>query len=607
MALLGKTSRAARAVSLGPFAAALAPLLYAALRAAAHGHLGSSEVTRAVLGDDPRAWHTPSMLLAKACTLVPLGPLSLRVATASALALALAARALYRSIDILLRAQGVAHEALIQPLALGVTLFTCGAPALFLQGVLPEAYALQMALALLCLSRLAELEASWPSHDLRPLYAAAVAFGLCAANDLRSALVLLPAALPTLSRVLHAKNGEPLARALALAVFAGGGSAIGLCFVHAEPGELAVGVSTVASATPAPLVIVRAFAQELGLFALIVGFGAVAALQTPGVRRVAVLWTSAAVAPLLLYGLFAHSSEARAGLGFIAYSLPASAVLAAALPGALLAPDGRSRERVSRGQLGALLVLLAIGALRLHHSASETRTPTFTFLDSWSARARLRLPARALLLLRDGNAAHMLSALEAEDATRPDLRVLPLWLFDHEKQAWELASRDPELRALLRTYLLEGELSPAELETLAARRPVLLDLDARTPPGLYESLQLTELFYEVTGAGVSKTEERASAAAFHEDFAALREAVRAEPADTAARDRLAELSWAAALYFAGVGDRDSARAAIADGRELARTRSGWDALSALLGGPSARGPIDVRGFLPDDGTGSAVE
>ncbi|HEX2677012.1 MAG TPA: hypothetical protein VHM19_10240, partial [Polyangiales bacterium] len=121
MALLAKTSRAARAGSLGPFAAGLAPLLYCVLRAAPFAQPDSSAVLIAALGEEAHALRTPTTLLAKLCTLVPLGSLALRVSCATAIAFAIAARTLYRSIDILLRAQGVAHDALIQPLALGVT------------------------------------------------------------------------------------------------------------------------------------------------------------------------------------------------------------------------------------------------------------------------------------------------------------------------------------------------------------------------------------------------------------------------------------------------------------------------------------------------------
>lgn len=597
MTLLAKTSRAARAGSLGPFAAGLAPLLYCVLHASDGGQLDSPELLQASLSSPHQALQTPAALLAKLCTLLPLGSLSLRVSFASAIAFAIAARALYRSIDTLLRAQGVTHEALLQPVALGFTLFSFGAPLVLVHGTLAESHALSFACALLCLSRLTELEAQWPSLDLRPLYVAAVSFGLGVGVDLAAGLVVLPAALPTLSRVLHAKGQRPLLVALALAVFAATAThAVSLAFVS-DPGRLTLAAQRhVGIFLTSPLHLLRVFWDKLSLFAVPVALGAIAALQTPGVRRLSTLWIVATFAPLLLHGLFAATHTHTPGLGPIAYVLPASAVLAAALAGALLAPDGRSRPEPSRGQLGAAFVLLALGALRIHEAASQKTTAQGRYFDALHERAFALLPARALLLLADPALVHALDTLEAEAWLRPDLRRVSLSRFDDEEGARALA-HDAELRGLLRAYLLDGELSSAELETLSGKRPVFFDMDGRTKVALYDALRPQLLFYEVTGAGVTKSEERVASAAFRRDFAALRERLKAAPPSERDAAHLGELSWAAALYFAHAGDRDGARAQIAEGRELAPQFAGWDALSAVLGDEQARGPVDVQTLL----------
>jgi hypothetical protein len=317
------------------------------------------------------------------------------------------------------------------------------------------------------------------------------------------------------------------------------------------------------------------------------------------VRRIAVLWTTACIAPVLLYGLFTRAPEPQLGLGLIAYTLPAAAVLAAALPGALLAPDGRSRPTVNRGQLVPLLLLVLIGALRLHEGALQARPADSTWLDAFSERGAQQLPAHALLLFQDAARAHAQQAVEHETQTRPDLQRLPLSALQHGTRDAALLENDADLRGLLRAYLLEGELSTAELQSLAARRSVALDIDARVSPVLYPALRPSHLFYEVADAQVSPAEQHAASTALHDDLGALRDLARAESHDTGTRERLSELAWCVALYFAGRGARDEARATIADARELTPTHSRWDALSALLAAPPEHGPVDVHTLLPD--------
>ena len=152
MALLAKAPRVSTASRFGVLAAGIVPVLYGWSHAAANGYL--ADTTRFLeqsLAAEPNAFGAPALLLARLCALIPLGSLSLRIALASSLALGLAAVAVYRAIDTLLRAQAVANEALVASVALGLAWLFAGQQALFAQALLPGAYALQVALALFCL------------------------------------------------------------------------------------------------------------------------------------------------------------------------------------------------------------------------------------------------------------------------------------------------------------------------------------------------------------------------------------------------------------------------------------------------------------------------
>ncbi|MDQ3036742.1 MAG: DUF2723 domain-containing protein, partial [Myxococcota bacterium] len=165
--------------------------------------------------------HPLAALLGHVLTLLPLGPLPLRIALGQALCAAIGSAFLFRAIDTTVRSLEVRHDRLTIPIALGATWTVTCSYAWWFQAVRPEVYALQAMLLMIAIERIVALEAAWPTSDVRPLYVAALAIGLGLANHHFMAVMLLPALAPTMARVYRARG----ARALAIA---GGAIASGL-------------------------------------------------------------------------------------------------------------------------------------------------------------------------------------------------------------------------------------------------------------------------------------------------------------------------------------------------------------------------------------------
>ncbi len=568
--------------------------------------------------------HPLASLVGHALTLVPLGPLAFRVAFAQALCAALAAGFLYSAIDTTVRSLGVRHDRLVVPMALGASWLAAGSYGWWLQAVRPEVYALEALLICITVERIVALEASWPTRDLSPLPAATLALGLSLANHHFTGFLCFPALAPTLARVYRARGLRPLATSLAM-IGAGLCTYLYLPIRAATSPPMNLGNPTslariywVVSAQayqgshalqPEPLAD-RFFDVTLSLVdslhvgpVLLALAGGYALLRAPGAARIGYVWIS-----LVLF-----SFVGRAWLGFVrgnpdalGYVMPAMAgvaALAVSLVAAIVALLGDRGPRAGKKQrapgAGLAIVALAVamlGAMQLVTSRARASLATFHATDDLDELRVRSLPPSAVVLVYAPQTAFRFFELEATERARPDVTLVPMPFLGYPGVIDALVARAPDLAGVLRSELLDGEPSASELQSLASRRPVLVELDVRVPISLHETLLPDRIFYSVEPAGTTDVDVREAARRRAETLDRLRSTLGASEADTETREQLIWIHYDDALYAASVGELDAARISLSRALALAPTARELVLLRDALADPSVRGPIDVRPF-----------
>jgi hypothetical protein len=184
---------------------------------------------------------------------------------------------------------------------------------------------------------------------------------------------------------------------------------------------------------------------------------------------------------------------------------------------------------------------------------------------------------------------------EAEEQNRPDVTMIPLPLLTYPKLVDRLLRNEPELTPLLRSYVLDGTLSVAELQSLAVLRPVYVEMDVRVTQDMMELLVPEHLYHRVLTADMTETDE---ARAMHSHAALwgdLYQRIK-HPIQEHTKTQLLWRHYTDSLYFAGVGDTNAALRTVGAGlvlnphaRELLLMQ---DALKAATPGE----PVDVTPF-----------
>lgn len=525
-------------------------------------------------------------VLATAAGLIPLGSLAFRVALLSAGCVGLACFFLYRSarrtLDALRLAPGLAGV-----LAVGATWLTAGTSGWWLQAIRPEVYALQAALVFFVVDRLTALEAAAPTRDHRALYAASLAFGLALANHHFLALLLLPAAAPTLARALLGGGRRTLLRAIGFALL-GLSTYLYLPLRAASGAFLRLGspdsperfwwvVSAKAfqkATTHAPEPIGDRLAEvmvqltlDLSPVVVILALGGIyVTLRVRAARRIGVLW-------LLL--LVTHVA-ARAWLGFVrhnpdalGYLMPATAIFAifaVVLVGVLLHAIA---QRAPKAAVVVALVAAGLTLLPLRHTAPDVSLATFRAGDAFDSVLLRELPPRAVVLAHEPQTIFRIAGAQSV-GERPDVVVVPIPLLPYPELVADLAERDPTLRDLLRTHLLDGRIGAAPLESLAAERPVFVEMDPRVGESLYASLVPAGHYHRTLADGATDTDvaERETDSRARLDRLRQRVGTLEASVDGETRSRLLWQRYQHALFLASRGQREAALAHLEVALEL---------------------------------------
>ncbi len=156
---------------------------------------------------------------------------------------------------------------------------------------------------------------------------------------------------------------------------------------------------------------------------------------------------------------------------------------------------------------------------------------------------------------------------EAEELNRPDVTMIPLPLLGYPKLVDRLVSEEPELKSLLGNYILDGQLNAPDLQSLAALRPVLVEMDIRVDAELFDMLVPDHLYHRVLTADITEADEgeamQRHGALWDDIYARI-----GEPRDAQTEVQLLWRHYNDAVYFAGVGDLHGARRSVGAGLAL---------------------------------------
>ncbi|MFK7985604.1 MAG: DUF2723 domain-containing protein [Sandaracinaceae bacterium] len=580
--------------------------------------------------------HPLAGLVGKLFALLPLGPVPLRVALGQAACAAAAAGFLFSAFDTTVRAIGVARDRAAIPLALGGTWLVACSYAWWFQAVRPEVYALQALLVAIAIERVVALEAAWPTLDVRPLYVASLALGLGLANHHLVAFLALPAMAPTLARIYRARGVRPL-------LFAGGAVLLGLAAYLYLPVRAATGPPANLGDPTDPtrffwVVSAQVYAHDMGTEAAqplgerfldvlsilgrnmgrvwdasdataeaaraltVLGLtfgGAYAILRTPGARRIGVVWALVLVVNL---GARAWLGSVRQNPDILGYMMPGVAAVGALLTALLATAVARLGQRPDgTPRAVAVLVCLGFGVLgvaQIRASAEDASLASFHATDDFDEPRIRRLPPNAVVVAHRPQTVFRHWDLVASEGARPDVTLVPMPFLGYPGVVDALIERDPEIAALIRGYLLEGELRQPDLQSLAARRPLLVEMDVRVPEELYETLVPSGLYYEVVDGGATDTDVLEAVGPHQATVDVLYSRLGSrEPNRLETQGHLVWLHYTDTLYYSALGSRDAARESLGRGLRLTPSSTELVGLGEQLSDLEAEGPIDISPFV----------
>jgi hypothetical protein len=561
--------------------------------------------------------HPLAAIVLGAANLAPIGALSFRVALVCALLGAVAAVALCFAFESTLKVGGVIRESLRFPLALGATWWVVGTQAWWFQAVRPEVYALQVALLCIAIERLLRVSLSGPEGDVRPLYQSALALGLALANHHYLAALAVVPSLWLLVGIWRTWGWRPFAWS---AGFSGAGlltylylplRALREPFLNlgdpSSPGRFLWVVTAEAfqkSISPdagAPFGerfadVLITTGEHLHVGALIVALlGAYFMLRLKTSRKYGLFW-------LTLWMVYALG---RAAIGFvrgnpdaIAYfmlSYASLAVFAMFAVGVLL--SALAEAVPSRPTLApALATVLALAAsFQFVRSWEASTLADFADTDVFDDGLRRALPSRSIVLVHNPQTIFRYWGGEAEEQNRPDVTMIPLPLLTYPGLVDRLVTNEPELTPLLRSYMLDGTLSVAELQSLAALRPVYVEMDVRVTRDTMELLVPEHLYHRVLTADTTDTDEARAMHTHATHWGQLYQRI-GQPIEEHTKTQLLWRHYADSLYFAGVGDTNAALRTVAAGLALNPHAQELLLMQDALKAAPPGDPIDVTPF-----------
>ncbi len=544
--------------------------------------------------------------------LLPIGSIAFRTAIASALLAAFAIGCVHFAAERTFRGLGT-RPLDSSILAIGVCWLSAGSFGWWLQAVRPEVYALQAALTCFALERIVAYEAE---GDSRKLYVATFAFALALANHHFLALLILPACAATLGRAVSERGWRPLsiglgAGLLGLATYIYLPLRAGRAYLSlGDPNDLGRMWWVVSAeafqknqgeGVPQPLG--ERFADvaiQLGeslsvavLFIALAGFYAL--IRQRSSRRLGILW-------LLIATVFI---AARAWLGFVrsnpdalGYLMPAIAALSIAAVGfgGMVIVVLGERTRLT---LAVATVIAGACAFQITDNGADASFSALRSPDTFDEELRRHLPTGSIVIAYAPQTAFRYWGGEAEEHLRPDISFVPVPFLTYPGMADALVERDEMLRPLLNRYMLDGEIDVGDLQTLASRRPVYVELDLRVSRDIQNTLVPGGLYHRVVPDGATRVDRTEGRDVERKSWARI-ERMLEKPLDPETVRQLVWRLYQRALYYADTGNREEARMVLTRALALQPQEQTLNGLMEALAVPNddgeATGPIDTTPF-----------
>lgn len=533
--------------------------------------------------------HPLASLVLGSANLLPIGALSFRVALLCAILGAVAAVALFSAFEQTLRVSHVIRGPLIVPLSLAGTWWVAGSQAWWFQAVRPEVYALEAALLCIAIERLLCVATSDRDGDVRPLFHAALAIGLALANHHYLALLALVPSAWLLIGVWAAWGWRPFAWSMG---FLGAGLVTYLFLplraisdpflnlgdpttpsrfvwvVSAQAFQKSLGLERVAPFREHLADVIVAMGQDLHLGTLLLGLlGAYFMLRVRAARKFGLFWLTLWLVYTIGRALlgFVHGNPDALAYFMLAYaSVGVFGGFALGVVLSAVAEAVPGRQKMVRA-LGAIVAVASL--FQFIRSYEDASLAGFADTDVFDDGLRRSLPARAVVLAHNPNTIFRFWGGEAEELSRPDVTMVPLPLSSYPRLVDRLVSEEPELKLLLRNYVLDGELNAAELQSLAALRPVFIEMDIRVAVEMFDMLVPEQLYHRVLTADITEVDEgramQRHGKLWDDIYARI-----GEPHDAQTEVQLLWRHYNDALYFAGVGDIHGARRSVGAGLSL---------------------------------------
>jgi hypothetical protein len=243
--------------------------------------------------------------------------------------------------------------------------------------------------------------------------------------------------------------------------------------------------------------------------------------------------------------------------------------------------------------LGAVLALSA--GFQLVRGWDASSLDAFIDTDVFDDGLRRSLPTRSVVLAHNPQTIFRYWGGEAEELNRPDVTLIPLPLLTYPKLVDRFVKSEPELKPLLRSYVLDGKLSAAELQSLAALRPVFVEMDVRVDREMMDLIVPEQLYHRVLTADTTDADE-ATAMQTHAELWKDIYARIGHPIEPHTKTQLLWRHYADSLYFAAVGDTHAALRTVTAGLALNPHAKELRQLHQALKEVAPGEPIDVEPF-----------